>query len=281
MSARAAVRRAGRRRAPRIALLGVLLFALRLGLAPEVREPPGVVAAVAVDSPEDRLVAAALARGLERTDPLVQRRLARNLRFALGDDPRPDAALAAEARALGMDRTDRVVRRRLAQILTLRVAGAVRRREPTDAELRSWLATHPERFAEPDRLRIRQRAYRDAAEADAALASVDPRAPDAPPGGMALPLPERLPWLEPDALARRFGPAFADVARGLPTGRWSGPVASPWGTHLVRVEARHPGGLPPLESVRSRVREDLLDARTRRALAEELDALRGAREDAS
>jgi parvulin-like peptidyl-prolyl isomerase len=52
---------------------------------------------------------------------------------------------------------------------------------------------------------------------------------------------------------RQFGAEFAAELLMLPLGRWQGPVKSGYGLHLVRVEERTPGRLPPLAEVRDAV----------------------------
>jgi parvulin-like peptidyl-prolyl isomerase len=75
-------------------------------------------------------------------------------------------------------------------------------------------------------------------------------------------------------LARTFGPEFAERVFALPAGSWQGPIASAYGEHLVFVHARTSATLPPLDVVRSEVRESLLAERGQRALRALLHELR-------
>ena len=59
-----------------------------------------------------------------------------------------------------------------------------------------------------------------------------------------------------DTVARSFGQAFADRLADLPTGEWSGPIESPFGLHLVFVDASTEGRLPALAEVREAVARD-------------------------
>jgi hypothetical protein len=54
-------------------------------------------------------------------------------------------------------------------------------------------------------------------------------------------------------IGTRFGSDFADAVLALPEGRWSDPIASPFGLHLVWVERHVPERMPSLEEVRDRV----------------------------
>ena len=72
----------------------------------------------------------------------------------------------------------------------------------------------------------------------------------------------------PAELAREFGKRFADAVADLETGAWKGPVPSGFGLHLVLVEDKRPGFLPPLDEIRSEVRDEWISDRRR-----ETDAL--------
>jgi len=67
------------------------------------------------------------------------------------------------------------------------------------------------------------------------------------PADMNAPLPR---------VAQNFGDSFAEQLEGLPVGKWSGPVSSTFGWHLVRVRQKVPPTLPPLESVQEEVLRD-------------------------
>ncbi len=254
----------------------LVLGGLPFALWPGGGEPRQVVE----QSDQERLVREARALGLHHTDPVVRRRLVRNLRFVLPDDPRSDDALFAEALALGMDRTDRVVRRRLAQRVALAVQAAARTPEPSEAELQAYLVRRAERFRLPERVQLTQlflsrerRGARLEPDARALLASL--RARDAGPevaAGLAdpLPLPVDPSSSSSDELTRHVGPGFAEAVTPLPEAQWVGPVASSYGLHLVWIHERSPARLPALASVRGAVRESLLAERGEVALARAL-----------
>ena len=58
---------------------------------------------------------------------------------------------------------------------------------------------------------------------------------------------------DPEAIDRRFGTGFFAALEGLPKGEWSGPVASSFGVHVVRINDALPASMPPLEDVRDEV----------------------------
>jgi peptidyl-prolyl cis-trans isomerase C len=254
----------------RFACVGALLFTLDLASPPRAAPPPP---AATLDD-DALLVQEALARGFHRSDDVVRRRLAQNLRFVRPDDARDEDALVRDAIALGMHQSDLVVRRRLAQKMRLLLAEPAYAQEPSDAELSSYLARHPERFTEPARVSVSQLYFRDLARARAALpqlAATD-RAPAAL--GDPLPLPRELPSHSAAELAARLGPAFAEAVMARPEGRWFGPVPSSYGQHLVRIRSRQPARLSELGTVRSELREALLAERAEAAVRAGIAALR-------
>jgi parvulin-like peptidyl-prolyl isomerase len=66
-------------------------------------------------------------------------------------------------------------------------------------------------------------------------------------------------------IERLFGGPFAERLADLPLGRWSGPVDSPYGWHLVLVRERIESRLPDLDDVRDAVTRDWRAARREEA----------------
>ena len=66
-------------------------------------------------------------------------------------------------------------------------------------------------------------------------------------------------------LAGVFGSEFAIAIVGLSVGEWSGPIASPFGLHLARVDQLEPERPSTLDEVRDAVYRDLVSERTREA----------------
>lgn len=72
-------------------------------------------------------------------------------------------------------------------------------------------------------------------------------------------------------LYQRLHPAFANVARELPEGAISGPIRTPLGWHLIRVDGKRDRAVPPLEVVRGLLMSDL----STKIETETLERLRG------
>jgi hypothetical protein len=87
-------------------------------------------------------------------------------------------------------------------------------------------------------------------------------------------LPRSLPLRSEQALAAQLGADFAAAVMDLPVGRWSGPIASPFGLHFVWPRSRTPAELPPLAVIRAEVHGDWLEERQRRLLRDHLAFLR-------
>ena len=168
--------------------------------------------------------------------------------------------------------------------MELETYGSARLPEPDESELEAYLAEHSDRFVQPARLSLHHVYFSrdkrgDAAEADAraALARIaakpqDPRAADAE--GDPFMFPRDLGLRSERELAKTFGAGFAARVFDLPVGRFSGPVASAYGEHLVRVHEKLPQTLPELDAVRKEVFESLQEERGRKALQERLRSLR-------
>lgn len=174
-----------------------------------------------------------------------------------------DEVLVREARARGLDRGDPIVRRRLVQKMELLLEATADVEPPRPEEVAARLADDP-RYHQPGHTLFEHVFFRRAradpsADARAALRT------DPPGEGDAFLLGARIGPRTDAALRSSFGDGFADALSEAPVGRWSGPLESAYGVHLVRVERREPTRVPPLASVEGRVRADL--ARERRAEA--------------
>lgn len=162
-----------------------------------------------------------------------------------------------EALNLGLDRNDIIIRRRLRQkmeFLTQDLADAV---QPTDEELQAFLDENVDNYAIPGRYTVSQvlfRTDRDAERARVAAETAlqglgDPASPRPMPEGDGSMLPANLENVATREVARVFGEQFLSGLEELPTGRWTGPLESGYGLHLVYVHGREEGRAPTLEEV--------------------------------
>jgi PPIC-type PPIASE domain len=196
------------------------------------------------------------------------------------DDYVKDEIATREATAMGLDRDDTVVRQRLRSKLELLADDAIDQVPPTDAQLQKWLDEHRTDYQAEPRVALRQvflstqrRGAAAGADAERLLAELRRSRSDAAIDSLGdrSMLPRAVPLSPASDVARDFGADFARAIEALPSGRWSGPVTSPYGLHLVLVTERATGTPPTLAEVRPRVERDFL-AERRKA---QLDALYG------
>jgi peptidyl-prolyl cis-trans isomerase C len=166
-----------------------------------------------------------------------------------------------EAKRLGLDEDDAVIRRRLRAKMEFLAGAEVDSAQPDDAVLQRWIDRAPARYAADPSYSIDQiylgqldpDAAADAARAakNAVAAGRDWRAL-----GQPISLPRALEAEDRTAIARQFGDGFAGALTSLETGAWTGPIASGFGQHLVRVRQVRVAAKPLLADVRREVEND-------------------------
>jgi hypothetical protein len=190
----------------------------------------------------------------------------------LVDQEIDEEILYREAVAMGLDRDDLVIRRRLAVKMEFVTDDLVGELQPTDDELQAFLREHPEKFnVDPlttfsqifvDRTRRGEDAN---VRIDRILAQLDakPNA-DWETLGDPLPLPNKLTAANSAEIVRLFGREFSKKLEKLPIGRWTGPVESGFGLHVVLVGERTGGRIPHLDKVRDEVTTEWRNAQRQR-----------------
>ena len=151
-----------------------------------------------------------------------------------------------EGLALGLDKNDEIVRRRVAQKFDFLQQDMAAPREPSEAELASWFARHKADFALPARRSFEQVYYaidrrgETAAKVLAQTAATRLAQGQPAPASDDFPGPRVITNLGADDIQRVFGGAdFAARVFAAPVGRWSAPVRSGFGWHVLRItEAR-------------------------------------------
>lgn len=250
------------------ALLALALHAL--GEAP-ASTPVRTVAASGIDTAadgarpanDDDLLYRTAAAAVSVDDPVVRGRLLRLAQYLEmgGTAEEPDDELVAAARDVGLAGEDVVLRRYLAELARLALAQPSASDLPSEDELRAWVAARPERFTAPASTRARQvylsasrRGARTADDASRLLDDLRTRGatPDADPG-LGDPF-ARGPVIDGThaEIARAYGADFARALDALPAGGWQGPIASPFGLHLVWIEERTAAHVPPFDELRGR-----------------------------
>ncbi len=226
---------------------------------------------------DELLYREALALGFDRDDPVIFNRLVMNMRFAGAGEEIPANELYRESRELGMHLTDIVVRRRLIQRMRLLIESSAGEPPPTEDELRRHFTQRQGELVRHARARFVQRFFsrERAAEARAAVARLADAGPEAADGlGEAFLHPVEQPPQSQQEIASRFGAEFARGVFALTPGRWSGPVPSAYGVHLVYVRELREQVPLEFEEVREQMRYGVLAQRGAQALAEAIAELR-------
>jgi len=238
-----------------VVLIGGMLFALFAWVndAP-VAEPPDQILATTADA----------GRLAEQFQAVWRRPPTLDELAALLDDHVQEEVYVREAMALGLDRDDAVIRQRLRQKMMFLAQSAVEALEPDDEELRAYFIANTERFTPAPRLAFRQVFLGEAGDPFQAEALLQRLRSGADPSELGEPtlLPQAMPLAAPPTVDGTFGPGFFAAVAALPTDAWAGPIASSFGSHLIRLEQLALAELPPFESMRDKV---LLDWRGERA----------------
>lgn len=190
-----------------------------------------------------------------------------------------EEVLYREALRRGLDRDDDIIRRRLAQKLEYLLAGT-EPEPPITAALRAYYDAHVDQYTQPGGVTFEHRYFRGdrpgaAERAAAALVALTTSsgsgvAPEADP----FPLADRYDDLTPGQARQLFGDSeFVRHLFSAPLGAWSGPTASGYGLHLVRISARTPDTPLPFAAVEASVREAYLRETSDRAVADALQVL--------
>ena len=176
-----------------------------------------------------------------------------------------------EAVAMGLDADDTIVRRRMRQKVEFLIEDGAASEAPSEPELEAWLNANPAKFGKPERRALRQvllSADRRGADAmkEAAAALVSLRS-GADPAGLGDPsmLPAAVPLTTEEGVSSLFGADFAAATFAHAGDDWFGPVASPFGQHLVLVLDVEASRAVQLSEVVDRVRSDWIETRRNEA----------------
>ena len=237
------------------------LGALLAGVVWAVQGPPGSDS----NRPEIIITEAEVAHQLARWQRSWQRPPTNEeLRKAIDGYVRNEI-LYREALSRDMDREDPRVRMALIQKMQMLAAGQADARGVTEEDLSAFFALRKEQYRIPARVSLIQVFFRDGtdarARADNLLSQFQKEEPS-----------EAIPREAGDAttmletvqeavtaldLEKQFGTEFTAEVLSLPEGKWSGPVRSGYGLHVVKVFDRKPGRIPDLAEVRDKVETDL------------------------
>ena len=167
-----------------------------------------------------------------------------------------------EALALGLDKNDSVIRRRLRQKLELISDDLAGITIPTDDQLQQFLETNSDKFRIEPQLAFRhvfldiaQRGNSALDEAARLLAVLSDKGSETNPEtlGDSLMLPRTFPPTPVGEIAKLFGKSFSTELKNITPDKWTGPVQSGYGLHLILVTEHAVGRLPRLDEIRETI----------------------------
>jgi len=219
---------------------------------------------------------------LDFKDRSIRRRLIKKMRAVVDREARTPDELYEEALALGLD-DDIVIRRLLIEKMRILLQQDPSGVQLQERQVRSYVEQHRQRYLQPATVSFshiflsEKRGHGIEAEAKALLAQIRS---DFASAGMAEQFSDPFPLgltfrAHPKSrIAARFDERFAEHVFGLDTGAWFGPIESPYGLHLVRIDKKQPPRMPPLRAIWSQVALQLVKQGDAKRLKEGLSRLR-------
>ena len=175
--------------------------------------------------------------------------------------------LYREALARNLDRADPIVRLTMVRKITMMGTAKAEAAELTDEEIQAYFALRKERYRIPARVNLMQvylskdkrgdRAQADAAQLLESFKQREPRTRELADLGDLSMLGSVYTEMSEQDLDRTFGGEFGAAVLALTPGKWSGPIESGYGLHLLKVTHRTESRIPDLTEVGQRVIADM------------------------
>jgi len=174
-----------------------------------------------------------------------------------------EEVLYREALTMGLDQDDSIVRRRMRQKIEF-LLDDFTLVKPTDTDLQQFLDRQPDRFRPDARISFVQIYLKEKSRksADSTLAILQEGVTDPSQLSDSYLIKYQFNDVPAAVIRAQFGNSFTTALFVLQTGGWTGPIDSPFGLHLVRIEQIIAGVVPALTTIRAEVeREWLVDFR--------------------
>ena len=170
-----------------------------------------------------------------------------------------------EGQALKLDSNDVAIRRRLRQKLEMLAEDLVNLTPPTDVELQEYFEENGEDYILPATFSIRQSFIKVEKDVEASharaegtlreLIALGANADHSSVGDTSL-LPPALDNINELQLDRMFGEGFSAELLDIETRKWSGPVPSAYGLHLVYIDTREENRMPSFDEARDQIQRE-------------------------
>lgn len=188
-----------------------------------------------------------------------------------------EEALTRRGRELGLDQNDYVARRRLVTQMKYLVDAQAEAAASTvsEDEIRRYFQNHPDEFATTGKIsfdhvffppEIAKRAIER--ERNDLLKGADWRA-----AGHRFAYGRTVTRQTPQQIGSVFGDSFEAAIEAIPSGSWSDPIESRWGSHLVRVTAKEDGRNGALEDASSQIAEAISRSQIEELRRDELSSI--------
>lgn len=162
--------------------------------------------------------------------------------------------LYQQALALNLDHNDEIVKRRLAQKMEFLSDGLAESLQPTEEMLQAYYEKHQSDYPKPPVYTMKLVYFDKTVRSDAhndALAAMNTQNPQ--DSGDKISISQAYEAVNAIGIARDYGRVFTAAIDSLPIGKWSGPVVSGYGLHLVNISKKEPGGFYSFEEVADKV----------------------------
>ncbi|HEY8146362.1 MAG TPA: peptidylprolyl isomerase [Kofleriaceae bacterium] len=188
-----------------------------------------------------------------------------------------EEVLYREGLARGLDRDDPAVRKRVAEKMAFILEQSIVVTPPTEADLRAWFESRRDTWSRPLRVDFTHvfvaETGADAERRAAALLAELEKGADPEPLGDRFSGGQRYRGRKLADLAESFGPEFARQLDRQPPGTWQ-LRRSRHGLHLVRLDRVEPARSADFASARLDVEKEWVDARRAEELAARVRSLR-------
>jgi hypothetical protein len=174
-----------------------------------------------------------------------------------------DEVFYREALNMGLDRDDAIIRRRMRQKMEF-ITDLAADREPTDAELKAFVAEQPARFRSEPRFSFSHvyfQAGAAAAELESLRQALNGGTADASKAGSPFMAGFDFTDVARSDVEQSFGANFAAWMDTAKANEWGGPVTSAYGMHLVRISERVETRERPFGEIREVARREVLHDR--------------------
>ena len=175
--------------------------------------------------------------------------------------------LYREALARNLDRADPIVRLTMVRKITMMGTAQAEAAELKDEEIQAYFALRKERYRIPATVNLMQvylskdkrgdRVQADAAQLLESFKQREPRPRELAGLGDLSMLGSVYTEMSEQDLDRTFGGEFGAAVLALTPGKWSGPIESGYGLHLLKVTHRKESRIPDLTEVGQRVITDI------------------------